>query len=98
MIRSAITLAALALLAGCEPSERAPEVTTSAGTGYSVARLFTHDGCTVYRFYDKWRDRYFARCDGAVSSDASWVDRVQCGKAQCDEPHSVPTARGKERP
>ncbi len=51
MIRAAITLAAVVLLAGCE-SERAPEASAPVGGGDHVVRLFTHDGCTVYRFFD----------------------------------------------
>lgn len=91
MIRAA-TLAALVLLAGCK-SDRAPEASAAVGVGYQVDRLFTHDGCMVYRFVDKGDTFYFTRCDGAVSSDVSLSE--SCGKG-CTRSVSVPTARRRE--
>ena len=55
-----------------------PQSVEEAGDGYQVARLFTQDGCTVYRFTDGGHWRYFARCDGAASSETFW--KSQCGK------------------
>ena len=97
MIRAVITMASLVLLAGCQ-SDRAPEASAAVGVGYQVDRLFTHDGCTVYRFVDSSYNRYFTRCDGAASSEVSWSESHQCGKTQCQRPVSVPTARGKGQP
>lgn len=98
MSRTIITLTALALLSGCDidsmPRQR-PESITKAGNGYQVERLFTYDGCIVYRFDDWGNPRYFTRCDGETSSDVSW--RESCGK-NCSRQVSVPTARGKEIP
>lgn len=89
----AAVLTALALT-GCSPN-RTPEASAAAGINYQVDRLFVHDGCTVYRFVDEHRNRYFTRCDSAVSSEASWSDSYQCGKSQCEDPMSVPTTRSK---
>lgn len=94
MSRTIITLTALALLVACN-SDRAPEASATVGVGYQVDRLFTHDGCTVYRFEDGGYKRYFTRCDGAASSDASWSESHSCGKTQCQHPMTVPTARNK---
>lgn len=94
MIRAAITLAALVLLAGCK-TDKVPEASAHVGGGYQVDRLFTHEGCTVYRFVDNGYNRYFSRCDGAAASEVSWAEG--CGKG-CTRYTSVPTARGKERP
>ena len=66
MKRLSILLALLGLLAACD---KPAESSVSAGVGFVVDRLFVHDGCTVYRFSDGGSKRYFARCDGAVSSD-----------------------------
>lgn len=95
MIRAAITLAALVLMAGCKAGRPVPEAAAQVGNGYSVERLFTHDGCTVYRFLDYGDRRYFTRCDGAASAEVFWKEA--CGKT-CSRQMSVPTERGKERP
>jgi hypothetical protein len=34
---------------------------------YSVDYLFDHDGCKVYRFYDKGKYVYFTLCKGSHS-------------------------------
>lgn len=69
-MRAACIALALLALAGCRQVE--PEATQGAGNGYRVSRLFTHEGCTVYRFTDDARYRYFTRCDGAASASTSW--------------------------
>jgi len=35
---------------------------------YEVDYLFEHDGCKVYRFYDKGNYVYFTNCEGTVTS------------------------------
>ena len=67
-----------------------------AGVGFSVDRLFTHEGCTVYRFGDAGEYRYFTKCDGAASSSSSWSETRPCGKSQCRDAREIPTAY--ERP
>lgn len=80
-------VAALAL-AGCDvPPRDVPESKETAGT-FTVERLFTHDGCTVYRFRDNGDRRYFTRCDGAASAEASWSE--SCGKS-CTRMMQIPT-------
>lgn len=64
-------LAILSLLAACGgPAEE--QKTTSLG--YQVDKLFTVDGCTVYRFVDDGRYRYFSKCAHAEST-TSWTER-----------------------
>lgn len=63
-----LLIAALLTLAGCKDSR--PESTATVGNGAEVARLFTHDGCTVYRFYDRGHYRYFTNCSGSTMSVA----------------------------
>ena len=72
MTRLALCLLLLATLAGCREPDK-PAATVVAGT-YKVDKLFTVDGCTVYRFLDGGRDRYFTNCSGS----ASWSQ--DCGK------------------
>lgn len=46
---------------------------------YKVDYLFEHEGCKVYRFYDRGNYVYFTNCTGnitAISNDSSAV-RVQ---------------------
>ncbi len=41
---------------------------------YNVAYLFEHDGCKVYRFYDRGLYHYFVNCNGnatVMSSDST---------------------------
>lgn len=54
-------IAMLVLATGCYKD---PERTEIKGVGgFQVATLFTHDGCTVYRFSDGGRGRYFVKCE-----------------------------------
>lgn len=65
----ALALAIFALF-GCE---KQAEMSQPAGVGFQVDKLFTVDGCTVYRFYDTGR-RYFTDCKGSTE----WQE--SCGK------------------
>lgn len=65
----ALALAMFALF-GCE---KQAEMSQPAGVGFQVDKLFTVDGCTVYRFDDAGR-RYFTDCKGSTE----W--RESCGK------------------
>lgn len=55
------------------------------GSGFEVEKLFTHDGCTVYRFEDAMRLHYFTTCKGSVGSYRT------CGK-NCTEQESIETS------
>lgn len=72
-----IFLAAL-VLTGCV---KEPEEAKSAGKEFTVKTLFTHEGCTVYRFFDG-NYRYFTNCKGR----AEWTE--SCGK-NCTRHQSV---------
>lgn len=85
MKTSIIALAIVAAMTGCT---KQAESSTAAGVEFRVDRLFTHDGCTVYRFRDGGYARYFSKCDGATSSAATWAE--SCGK-NCSRPVDVPT-------
>lgn len=67
-------------------------IATSCGTGkpllsttsdnndsYKIQYLFEHDGCKVYRFYDRGNHVYFTNCTGNVTAIAndSIKDRTQ---------------------
>lgn len=60
-----IIAALLLTLAGCERIEA--ESTTTVGNGAQVSKLFTVDGCTVYRFVDDSHYRYFTNCHGTTT-------------------------------
>ena len=82
-----LSLAALAMVAGCE---KPAEAVAHAGIGFNVERLFTHEGCTVFRFGDAG-SRYFTRCDGvAAQSTTTWQE--SCGKG-CTHPVEVSGGR-----
>ena len=70
-----VMIAALAV-AGCS---KAPEYSSPAGREFVVDTLFTHEGCTMYRFSDGGFLRYFAKCGGeSVTAQTEW--REGCGK------------------
>lgn len=63
-------IALVALLAGCS---KQAETSTAVGAEFVVDKLFTHEGCTVYRFYDGGNARYYTNC-----GSTAWTR--QCGK------------------
>nr|NLU60008.1 DUF4884 domain-containing protein [Pseudomonas sp. BIGb0427] len=65
MTRLALCLLLLATLAGCREPDK-PAATVVAGT-YKVDKLFTVDGCTVYRFLDGGGNKYFTNCSGTTA-------------------------------
>lgn len=72
------SVAAVALIAGCSgEAEESRQVTRD----FVVERLFTHEGCTVYRFKDVER-RYFTNCTGSVEWSTGGKTRKH---------HTVPT-------
>lgn len=88
----ACAVAALAL-AGCY-AKTTPEASAQAGVDFKVDRLFTHDGCTVYRFHDGLYGRYFTKCEGSASASTSWVE--SCGK-NCTRPMDIPTGYTRQQ-
>jgi hypothetical protein len=53
-----------------------PYEDTKTENTYEIETLFTHDGCTVYRFFDRLSPIYFTNCHG----EASW--RKSIGKSK----------------
>lgn len=83
-----LALAALAMVAGCD---KPAESIVRTGVEFTVERLFTHEGCTVFRFKDGGSNRYFTRCDGtAAQSTTTWQE--SCGK-NCTRPVEVSGGR-----
>lgn len=74
-IKIAAAIALVAALAGCT---KQAETTVRAGVDFQVDKLFAVDGCTVYRFEDGGRPRYFTNCRGS----AQWEE--SCGKGCTD--------------
>ncbi len=95
MKTTTLIVAALALaVAGC--MRKPVETGKSDNAEIPVDRLFTKDGCTVYRFVDGGNSRYFVRCDGAASSSTGWNE--SCGKS-CSRPVDIPTVYvGRTKP
>jgi hypothetical protein len=63
MNKTMLTLLAALTLIGCtKPAEKS----SAAGHEFVVETLFTHEGCTVYRFVDVGYHRYFTNCNGAT--------------------------------
>ena len=83
-----LSLAALAMVTGCE---KPAEAVVRTGIGFTVERLFTHEGCTVFRFGDAGRSRYFTRCDG-IAAQATTTWQESCGK-NCTHPVEVSGGR-----
>lgn len=76
----AVAVLALLAVAGCG----APPVSTSGTDNGQVPldTLFTHDGCTVYRFRDGGRSHYWVNCPGRIDSQRT----ESCGK-NCTTTH-----------
>ena len=63
------------VIVGCS---KPAETTQHVGKEFTVEKLFTHDGCTVYRFMDGGYNRYYTRCSGA--NQVSTQSTSSCGK------------------
>ena len=70
------SLLMLLLAAGC--SKEPESVSSTSNPNIKAETLFTHDGCTVYRFEDGGRDHYFARC--AKDTETVGTYSQSCGK------------------
>lgn len=83
LVASIVTL----LIVSC--GKRAEQTDASSNEEIKVDRLFTHDGCTVYRFADYGAARYFARCGDQVQ----FSHQEPCGKGCTREVTTVGAAR-----
>lgn len=63
----AVLLAAIAV-AGCQKASEQSAI--SGAGGFRVETLFTHEGCTLYRFWDA-RAIYYSNCNGGTQWDES---------------------------
>ena len=70
-MKALIAVAALIALSGCQ---KQAEATQPVGNGFTVEKLFTVEGCSVYRFTDALRPIYYTNCSGATHTTES------CGK------------------
>lgn len=82
----AVAVAALFLFACARPAEH---VSPSTNPNFPVERLFTHDGCTGFRFRDEGRYHYYVRCGNDIATSQS----VSCGK-NCTQEEKVVTVDG----
>lgn len=64
----------LLLLSSCAKEGTTVTNVTEAKEGFDIVKLFTAEGCTVYRFRDYGNFRYFTNCKGS----ATWQE--SCGK------------------
>lgn len=90
---SIYALTALLSACGVEPEQTA----ASSNDAVTVERLFSHDGCTVYRFRDG-AQHYYTRCSGGEVTTTSQRNEV-CGK-NCNRivQESIPTSQMDDRP
>lgn len=79
MKRILIAAALLAALSGCY---KQAETVSVVGAGFTVEKLFTQDGITVYRFKDGNEYHYFTNGKGSITSVES------CGK-DCTRPEET---------
>lgn len=70
-MKSLLAILVIAVLAGCS---KPAETSTAVGAEFVVDKLFTHEGCTVYRFIDGGNARYYTNCSGSTN----WTEG--CGK------------------
>ncbi len=59
-----LPLAPVLLLASCYYAKPVTTEITNNNKDYKVDYLFEHDGCKVYRFYDRGNYIYFTNCNG----------------------------------
>lgn len=74
-----LLLLALVMLTGCV--KQADGTVASSNIHVGVEKLFTADGCTVYRFYDDGDYHYYSKCTGAIHSEVETTLSKSCGKS-----------------
>jgi hypothetical protein len=84
----ALALTILALVTACvnDPVSTVP----SNNAGIHVDELFTHDGCTVYRFRDG-SYHYYVRCKGEPGKGVPETTTLSCIGKGCKDDDSIPT-------
>ena len=78
MIKTCLLLLVGFICFSCTISRPIAVVPSDNNTTYKVDYLFEHDGCKVYRFYDRGNYVYFTNCKGDVTSikNDSTAERV----------------------
>lgn len=79
-----IALAAIAL-SGCDIERETVEQTQQQGS-WKVEKLFTADGCSVYRFYDS-RWIYYSNCQGQTQYEYTYNKQTQRQQATTSTQH-----------
>lgn len=82
--RLAVLVAATLLLAGCTNDNDPVSRSSTDNSQIPIDKMFTHEGCTIYRFDDAGHYHYWADCRGSVSSTQT------CGR-NCTHEDGVPT-------
>jgi hypothetical protein len=86
MLKTIITATLALSLVGC--SKPAEYQASTNNPEFKVERLFEHQGCQVYRFWDNRAVYYVVCSDG--TAQAEWVEG--CGKG-CTRLNLVPTTQ-----
>ena len=76
----------LLLLTGC--ASAGLETNQTENVNFQIDKLFTVEGCRVYRFKDNLRYHYITTCEGSVTGYSS------CGK-NCEQAEEIPTNKIK---
>ena len=66
------------LAIGC--AKPAQESSTTANAEFVVDKLFTHEGCTAYRFVDAGERIYYTVCDRGQATNTMRQYHESCGK------------------
>lgn len=60
----------------CSCEKRPIEIRKSNNPGFNVEKLFTHDGITVYRFSDGFRNHYFTSTGETITTQYARAGRT----------------------
>lgn len=66
------------LAVGC--AKPAQESSATANADFRVDKLFTHEGCTAYRFHDAGEYVYYTVCDRGQITSTIRQNQESCGK------------------
>ena len=87
-MKISVILLSLLILSGCaKKSEHSENI--GPEKAYQIERLFSYDGCTVYRFHDVGRTIHYTNCKGSTT------ETHECGK-NCTETSEVSTENTNE--
>lgn len=84
-----VIIACVLGLVGCDKPPVKEDQTNNKE--FSIATLFSHDNCTVYRFWDAGSRHYFVKC----SNTAQTISQQSCGK-NCTRDENISTEGGSQ--